>query len=335
MSGLLRSSLILRLFIVLRRLKSQFSFDVRRLLSWFSWLLRRCQEGKPKQIQNQMNGQAKALGDDPHPSRVSISSQEPQGRADAVFVCASFVPYSARTDSLPNLAIARPESPGTPRYTFDDRLISTPNPTHSLSPYSAGTPVTTRSLQDTTFRSRASRGTLYMQDGESTHDSRFSATSTQNMVHKTANTRISSRAPSRHFGGGVTSDPQSRSPAPPLLSASASQVAGPRSTSIRSASSSIVEIDVEAASTPPSTTTDNVAQPFQSTHTVASEGGLSLASPYSGSATVAASSQHDPSNKVYPEPPEGRTVMPFDPDSTRRYERTYLMFVHVFNALPA
>lgn len=326
MAGLLRSSLALRLFIVLRRLKSQISFNVHRLLSWFSWLLWRCQKGKPKPRQNQMNGQEEApLGDAPHPSRISISSQEPQTRADAVFICASSVPYSARTGSLPNIVIARPESPETPRYTFDDRLISAPNPTHSLSPYSRGTPIATQSLQDIAFRSRASRGTLYMQGGESAHTSRFSDTSGQNMVHKTANTRISSRAPSRHFGRGVTSLPQARSPAPPLLSANASQAAGPGSSSIRSASSSIVEIDVEAASTPPFITIDNVA----------SEGGLALASPSSGSATVAASSQHDPSSKVYPEPPEGRTVMPFDPDSTRRYERTYLMFVHVFNALPA
>lgn len=254
-----------------------------------------------------------------------------------LLISASTVPHSAHSGSVPNLA-AIPESPTRHR---PSAWVARPNsvavPNHeSLSPYSLHTPLDTRSYQDIPFHTRFAREAS-TEDNLSTNSHRLSvATTSGGSTHAVTGSaaRVSSRAPSRYFGGGLAqaSRSPSRSRAPSPVRPNGPSIATPLSTPrVRpeSLASSSVGLSIQSPSEPSLGPNESLAslslQRMAIPHSRQSsrvELGAAVADPSSPSVTVDDWSQPTMS---LPIPPSGRVLYPLAPEITQRYDRNYVM----------
>lgn len=323
---------------ILQRLRVKLSRNVHGILRFFSWLLRQpwCSRGMLKSQKGQSGTQGSMLPREPSsPSVERIVSSKPE---PDVFIAASSVPRSAHAGSVPNLTVI-PESPPRPR---PSAWLARPNsvavPNHeSLGPYPFHAPLDTRSYQDIPFHSHVTHE-ANTEDNSSTSSNRHSVAShigAPNIVSGSAS-RVSSRAPSRYFGGGLAqasrSPSRSRSRAPSPVHPNGPSVATPLSTPPvcpGSLSSSSVGLSVQSPSEP-SLVNESIGfpplSPGSTPHSRRSSrvelGADGAVEPSSESVTVDDGLQRTTS---LPMPPEGRRLNHLAAETTQRYDRTYIM----------
>lgn len=333
------SSFPLWLLSILQRLKAKLFHNVHGILRFFSWLLRqsRCSRGLLKSQKGPSGTQATLLPKDdssPCSERIVLTKLEPD-----VFISASAVPRSAHTGSVPNLAVI-PESPtARPRpFTWVARPNSVAEPSHdSLGPYSHHTPLSTRSYQDISFHSRRARE-ANTEDNVSTISHRLSVASNIGSTHAASGstTRVSSRAPSRYFGAGLSqasrSPSRSRSPAPSPVHPNGPTIATPLSTpNVRPGSLASFDVNLSVVSPSESSLGLNESLPSSSLPPVSTphsrrssrvELGIDAVDPSTQTITVDDWSQPTAS---YPLLPENTRLKHLVAEETQRYDRTHVM----------
>lgn len=343
------SSFLDWLLSILQRLRVKFSRNIHGILKFFSWLLRqsRCSRGLLRAGKGRGGTQDSTIPKDissPSLERIVLTKPEPD-----VSISASAVPRSAYAGSVPNLA-AIPESPNPPRpSTWFTRPNSVAVPNHvSLSPYDHHVQLETRSYQDIPLHSRPTHE-ANTEDSASTSSHRQSVAShigSINVVTGSA-TRVSSRAPSRYFGGGLSqasrSPSRNRSRAPSPVQTNGPSIATPISTppvrpgTLGTRSSSSVNLSVVSPSE--SSLAINESLAFSSLHpgSVPHSPTSPLHSPRSSRAELGANGANgaaEPSNEFVTVDdgsqasiplPEGRRLNHLSPERTQRYDRIFIV----------
>lgn len=331
------SSFLVWLLSILQRLRAKLSRNVHGTLKFFSWLFRqsRCSHGLLRAKKSRSGTQDSTIPKDtstPSLERIVLTKPEPD-----VSIALSAVPRSAYAASVPDLA-AIPESPTRPRpSTWLTRPSSVSVPNHeSISPYPLHAPLQSLSFQDLALHSRPTHE-ANTEDSARTSSHRQSVASHIESINGSA-TRVSSRAPSRYFGGGLSQ--ASRSPSPNHSRASSPvhpnspRIATPISTPPArpgSLSSSSVNLSVVS----PSESSLAVNEPFVFSpippgsvpHSPRSSRvafgpyfASGAAQPTHESVTV-----DDGSRASIPLPPEGRRLNHLAPERAQRYERIFTL----------